>query len=257
MWAAHLPPELDGQHTSKLARMHETVVGYFVKEEEAVEARRKAMSERHKKRESMRGQSIMSSGRDPAKSSCPTNGMSRHWERGQHRNKKNRMHVEEVLSAKQRTFRKYNRDTAWHPLQHSKARDREAAKVDLHANEVIPTHDDHGAYACEDQEHFKQIEATSLPPLPTSPRMGHKKDNRIFRRENLLDLDQMTRLSRLDRDRRANNGRMSYNNFARRKHAWMHSQALMQERRRAAAKAMVRAEQINQANQFQSKALIF
>ena len=78
--------------------------------------------------------------------------------------------------------------------------------------------------------------------------MGHKKDNRIFRRKNLLDLDQMTRLSRLDRDRRANNGRMSYNNFARRKHAWMHSQAVRRERR-AAAKAIARAGQINLANQ--------
>ena len=169
MWAAHLPPELDNQHTSKLARMHETVIGYFAKEVDAVEARRRAMSERHRKRTEARGESLQTHAGKHMDNSCPTSGMSPRWERGHHRIKKNRMHVEEALSAHNRTFRRYNRENAWHPVQHSKARDREAAKFDLHANEAIPTHDDQGTYAHEHPRHLKTIEATSLPPLPTSP----------------------------------------------------------------------------------------
>lgn len=245
MWAAHLPPELNEGFTGSprgeaqlRARKHEEVVGYFVKETDAVEARRKAISKRHVAMVRSRGE--------------PPRPHHRH-----HRIKKNRMHhqtphtsVEEMLTVPDRTFRKYDRDNAWHPLQHTKARDRSAAQVDTHAGGVIPRHDDHGhlPHGHPDQRHTKPIECTSLPPLPPpSPRAGGhagKNNNHMFLRENLLDLEQMARFDRRDRDRRANNGRRSYNNFAQHQHAWMVSQAITADRRRAAVRATARAQQI-------------
>ena len=244
MWAAHMPPDLDegptGAHRSvrqMQARKHEEVVGYFAKEADAVEARRKAISKRHIEKARARGEAP-----HPHHRHHVEDHNSYHWEPGHHRIKKNHMHcieaparrhsqrrhhphasVEEVLTVPEQRFNKFRRENAWQPLQHSKARHREAAKVDIHAGEVVPTHDDHGhlPQTHPDQQHSKPIECTSLPPLPNSPRLVHKRNNHMFRRENLLDVEQIARFDRRDRDRRANNGRRSYNNFAQRQHAWM------------------------------------
>jgi hypothetical protein len=268
MWAAHLPPELNEGFTGGRrgqaqlrARKHEEVVGYFVKETDAVEARRKAISKRHVAMARSRGEPPHPHHRLHLDKTDHSHD-SYHWERGHHRIKKNHMHhqnparrhphasVEEMLTVPDRTFRKYDRDNAWHPLQHTKARDRSAAQVDTHAGGTIPRHDDHGhlPHGHPDQRHAKPIECTSLPPLPPpSPRAGGhvgKNNNHMFRRENLLDLEQMARFDRRDRDRRANNGRQSYNNFAQHQHAWMVSQAMTADRRRAAVRATARAQQI-------------
>jgi hypothetical protein len=64
-----------------------------------------------------------------------------------------------------------------------------------------------------------------------------KKSNKLFKRENMLDITQLQRYDRLDRERRRFEGPASYNNAFQRQHSWLPRQAALASfRRRQRAK---------------------
>lgn len=59
-----------------------------------------------------------------------------------------------------------------------------------------------------------------------------QKSNRMFLRENMLDMAQLQRYDRLDRERRRYEGPASYNNAFQRQHSWLPKQAALASFRR-------------------------
>ena len=205
MWSAILPP-IKGCRTGK-------VLGYYKKEEEAMEARKDAMSSRHHE------------------SSDPNTQRRRLKSQ---RRKINRMHTVRALFGcidgvrphekehlhdqdddvgidKVKRFPKYSRAHAWHPAQHEKARLRKIENHDFFSGEAPPRQDDH------EGQQLQQMENTSLPFLQQN-KETRKRGNQMFLRHNMLDMGQRQRYDRLDRERRRHNGPTSYNNSFQRQH---------------------------------------
>ena len=202
MWSAILPP-IKGCRTGK-------VLGYYKKEEEAMEARKHAMSSRRHE------------------SSDPNTQRRRLKSQ---RRKINRMHTvralfggidsvphekEHVRIDKVKRFPKYLREHAWHPAQQEKARLRKTENHDFYSGEAPPRHDDHEGLTQQQQQKLQQIENTSLPFLQQNKE--RKRGNQMFLRHNMLDMGQRQRYDRLDRERRRHNGPTSYNNSFQRQH---------------------------------------
>ena len=265
MWSAVLPASRPGDRGGR----QDEVVGYFKREGEAIEARRRAISERAHAYAVARGGSVGDALDKHAAAAAALGGGSssaiarRQRRRRDARIKKNRMHTARALMGndlpgayrdaphgedhrKARQFRKYVRNHAWHPQQLAGARDRLAETMDLQRGAKIPRHDDHGVdwggmdnrgVALAQSSSFSPrgglppIEATSLPLPPVSPRAKNNK----FQRHNLLDMEQKARFDRLDRDRRVRNGPLSYNAFGQRQHSWMTYQAKLADARRRAS----------------------
>ena len=199
-WSATIPPARNDPTAKKI------VIGYYKKETTAIEARKQAMMARNK--------NVI----DPA--------TKRKRQRNE-RIKKNRMHTarasiiqtrQPIESTGNKIFHgKYQREHAWLPQQHQKHINRIKHTIDFHKGEVVQIrHDDHHSHHHGPYQ-LPEIENTSLQ-LGSNSITSKGNGNKIMMRKNMLDMHQLTRYARLDRERLRRNGPAAYNNMFQKQH---------------------------------------
>ena len=168
-------------------RSKRTVIGYYKKEKEAIEARKQAMASRH---------------------TDISDAATKRKRQRDDRRKVNRMHTARTLMGHAPSTIEYQ------PSTHKKLPDLE--------NTSLPLITGRTSYST----------SMDLSMDYNISNNRTKKGNRMFLRENMLDMTQLQRYDRLDRERRRFEGPASYNNAFQRQHSWLPRQAALASFRR-------------------------